>query len=421
MTVELICVGTELLLGNIVNTNAAYLSEKCASLGLSCYFQTVVGDNEERLTLVLKTAMERSDIVILSGGLGPTEDDLTKETAAKVCGRELVMHETSKAAIERYFAEKGIEPTENNWKQAMLPEGCIVMENHNGTAPGAIIETDSTKVILLPGPPVELVPMFEESAVPYLTGLTSQVICSQTVKICGVGESKAETMIKDLIDSQNNPTLATYAKTGEVHIRVTAGAEDEKTAKKLIKPVVKELKNRFGNAIYSTEEETTLEKAVVELLKANKLTVTCAESCTGGMLSARLIDVPGVSEVYKAGMITYSNKAKRRFLGVKKSTLQKYGAVSEQVASEMAKGAVLFTKADVSVAITGIAGPDGGTEEKPVGLVYIACNVKGNVTVKKCFFTGNRSKVRQSAVSSALTLLRSCVLEYYSQVTFGKK
>ena len=420
MTVELICVGTELLLGNIVNTNAAYLSEKCAALGLSCYFQTVVGDNEERLTLVLKTAMERSDIVILSGGLGPTEDDLTKETAAKVCGRKLVMHEASKEAIERYFADKGIEPTENNWKQAMLPEGCIVMENRNGTAPGVIIETDSTKVILLPGPPGELVPMFEESAIPYLAGLTSQVICSQTVKICGVGESKAETMIKDLIDAQTNPTLATYAKTGEVHIRVTAGAEDEKTAKKLIKPVVKELKNRFGNDIYSTEEETTLEKAVVDLLKANKLTVTCAESCTGGMLSARLIDVPGVSEIYKAGMITYSNKAKRRFLGVKKSTLQKYGAVSEQVAVEMVKGAVLFTKADVSVAITGIAGPDGGTAEKPVGLVYIACNVKGDVTVKKYFFTGNRSKVRQSAVSSALTLLRSCVLEYYSQVTFGK-
>ncbi|MGN0168574.1 MAG: competence/damage-inducible protein A [Acetatifactor sp.] len=421
MTVELICVGTELLLGSIVNTNAAYLSEKCAGLGLSCFFQTVVGDNEERLALVLKNAMERSDIVILSGGLGPTEDDLTKEVAAKVCGKKLIMHEPSKKAIEKYFKDKEMEPTENNWKQAMLPEDCIVMTNHNGTAPGVIIEQESTKLILLPGPPGELVPMFEECAVPYLAGLTSQVICSQTVKICGVGESRVETMIQDLIDAQTNPTLATYAKTGEVHIRVTAGAEDEKAARKLIKPVVKELKSRFGNDIYSTEEETTLEKAVVDLLKANGLSVTCAESCTGGMLSARLIDVPGVSEVYKSGMVTYSNKAKRRFLGVKKSTLQKYGAVSEQVAEEMAKGAVLFTKSDVSVAVTGIAGPDGGTEEKPVGLVYIACNVKGNVTVKKYFFTGNRSKVRQSAVSAALVLLRSCILEYYSKITFGKK
>lgn len=421
MTVELICVGTELLLGNIVNTNAAYLSERCAGLGLSCYFQTVVGDNRERLAMVLKTAMERSDIVILSGGLGPTEDDLTKETAAEVCGKKLLMHEACRKAIEKYFKKKGITPTDNNWKQAMLPEGCIAMENHNGTAPGVIMETENAKVILLPGPPGELCPMFEESVVPFLAGLTSQVICSQTVKVCGLGESKAETMIKDLIDTQTNPTLATYAKTGEAHIRVTASAEDEKAAKKLIKPMVKELKSRFGNDIYSTEETTTLEKAVVDLLKANDLTVTCAESCTGGLLSARLIDVSGASEVYKSGLITYSNKAKRRLLGVKKSTLQKYGAVSEQVAEEMVKGAAFFAKADAAVSITGIAGPDGGTEEKPVGLVYIACNVKGKVTVKKYIFTGNRSMVRQSAVSAALVLLRSCILEYFSKITFGKK
>lgn len=421
MTVEFICVGTEILLGNIVNTNAAYLAEKCAGLGLSCYFQTVVGDNEERLTMVLKTAMERSDIVILSGGLGPTEDDLTKEVAAKVCGKQLVLHEPSKKAIKKYFEEKGIEPTDNNWKQAMLPEGCIVMDNHNGTAPGVIMETKEAKVILLPGPPGELCPMFEESVEPYLTKLTSRVICSQTVKICGVGESRAETMVKDLIDTQTNPTIATYAKTGEVHIRVTAAAEDKKAAMKLIKPVVKELKNRFGNNIYSTEQDVTLEKAVVDLLQANDLTVTCVESCTGGLLSARLINVPGVSDIYKSGVITYSNKSKRRFVGVKKATLQRYGAVSEQTAEEMAKGAVLLTKADVSVAVTGIAGPDGGTEEKPVGLVYIACNVKGKVTVKKYRFSGNRTKVRESAVSAALVLMRDCILEYFSKVTFGKK
>lgn len=421
MTVELICVGTELLLGNIVNTNAAYLAEKCAGLGLSCYFQTVVGDNGERLAMVLRTALERSDIVILSGGLGPTEDDLTKETAAKVCGRELVLHEASRKAIADYFAARGMEPTENNWKQALLPEGCIVVENRNGTAPGVILETEAGKVILLPGPPGELIPMFEESVMPYLAGLTSQVICSQTVKICGVGESQVETMMKDLIDAQTNPTLATYAKTGEVHIRVTAGAENRKMAMKLIKPAVKELKNRFGNNIYTTEEDVTLEKAVVELLQANGLTITCGESCTGGLLSARLINVPGVSDTYKTGVITYSNKAKRKLLGVKKSTLQKYGAVSEQTAGEMAKGLVLLTKADVAVAVTGIAGPDGGTEEKPVGLVYIACSVKGMLTVRKYRFSGNRSKVRESAVSAALVLLRSCVLEYFSKVTFGKK
>ncbi len=421
MVVELICVGTEILLGNIVNTNGAYLAEKCAGLGLSCYFQTVVGDNAERLSQVLRTALGRADIVILSGGLGPTEDDLTKETAAKVCGKPLYLHEPSKKAIEAFFAQKGLEPTDNNWKQAMLPEGAIVLANRNGTAPGVILETEEARVILLPGPPNELYPMFEESVEPYLESLNSQVICSTTVKICGVGESKAETMVKDLIDAQTNPTIATYAKTGEVHIRVTAGAGDKKEAMKLIKPMVKELKARFGNHVYTTEEETTLEKSVADLLLANHLTVTCAESCTGGLLSARLVNVPGISEVYKFGMVTYSNKVKRRFLGVKKSTLQKHGAVSEKTAEEMAKGAALMSKADVAVSITGIAGPDGGTEEKPVGLVYMACYVKGKVTVKKCQFSGNRGKIRESAVSAALTLMRSCILEYFSKVTFGKK
>ena len=421
MNAELICVGTELLLGSIVNTNAAYLAEKCAGLGLSCYYQTVVGDNEERLAQVLKTAMERSDVVILSGGLGPTEDDLTKETAAKVCGRQMYLHEPSKKAIEEFFAGRGMEPTNNNWKQAMAPEGALILENHNGTAPGIIMEEEAAKLILLPGPPNEICPMFEESVIPYLSALTSQVICSQTVKICGVGESSAETMVKDLIDGQTNPTIATYAKTGEVHIRVPANAGDRKTAGKLIKPMVKELKARFGNHIYSTEEDTTLEKSVVDLLLANKLTVTCAESCTGGLLSGRLVNVPGISEVYKAGVVTYSNKAKRRVLGVKKGTLHKYGAVSEKTAEEMAKGAALLHKADVAAAVTGIAGPDGGTEDKPVGLVYIACYVKGKVTVKQYQFSGNRGKVRESAVSAALALMRSCILEYYSKVTFGKK
>ncbi len=242
MTVELICVGTELLLGNIVNTNAAYLAEKCAAMGLSCYFQTVVGDNQERLTQVLDCAAKRSDIVILCGGLGPTEDDLTKETAAKYCGRELRVDDHSMERIAEYFAGRDIKPTENNWKQAMIPEGAVVFDNNNGTAPGMAIELENTRIILLPGPPNEMIPMFEESVAPYLNKLTPGVIFSQTVKICGVPESKVETMVKDLIDEQTNPTIATYAKTGEVHIRVTAKADDKKAANKLIKPGVKELK-----------------------------------------------------------------------------------------------------------------------------------------------------------------------------------
>lgn len=421
MVVELISVGTELLLGNIVNTNAAYLSEKCADLGLSCFYQGVVGDNEERLTGAIKTALSRADIVILSGGLGPTEDDLTKEAAAKVTGRELIMHEASRLRIKEYFERRKLEVTENNWKQAMMPKDAIVIENENGTAPGVIIEDNGKKLILLPGPPNELIPMFENSIMPYLAGADSGTIYSQTVKICGVGESKVETMIKDLIDKQSNPTIAPYAKNCEVHLRVTAKAADEKEAKKLMKPVIKDLKSRFGNNVYTTDADTTLEKAVVELLKGNHLTVSTAESCTGGLLAARLINVSGVSDVYKSGYITYSNKAKRKILGVKKSSLDKKGAVSEEVAREMAKGTAMISKAEVAVSVTGIAGPGGGTEEKPVGLVYIACSVCGKITVKKYNFNGNRAKIRETVVSTALILMRQCILEYYSEVTFGKK
>ena len=421
MTVELICVGTELLLGNIVNTNAAYLAEKCASLGLSCYYQTVVGDNEKRLEETLRAAIKRSQVVILSGGLGPTEDDLTKEVASRVMGRELVEDADSRKCIEDFFASRGSVPTENNWKQALIPQGGLVLPNPNGTAPGVIIPEKDTHIVLLPGPPHELKPMFENHVMPYLMKLEPGLICSQTVKVCGIGESKVETLLMDLIDGQDNPTLATYAKTGEVHIRVTAKAGSEKEARRLIKPVVKEIKSRMGSNIYTPEEDVTLERAVVELLLANKLTVTCAESCTGGLLSARLINVPGVSEVYKSGYVTYSNKAKRKLLGVKKSTLGKYGAVSAQTAEEMARGLAFVSKGDVAVSVTGLAGPDGGTEEKPVGLVYIACSVKGDVTVKEYHFSGNRQTIREAAVSAALTLMRGCILEYYSEITFGKK
>ncbi|MBD5494169.1 MAG: competence/damage-inducible protein A [Lachnospiraceae bacterium] len=421
MVVEIISVGTEILLGNIVNTNAAYLAEKCAGLGLSCYYQDVVGDNEERLISVINTALSRADILLLSGGLGPTQDDLTKETAAKALGKNLYLHEPSKEAITAFFKNRGLEITENNWKQAMVPEDSIVVDNPNGTAPGIIMKENGKHVILMPGPPNEMIPMFDNSIMPYLSELEPGIIYSQTVKICGVGESKAESMVEDLINEQSNPTIATYAKTGEVHLRVTARSEDEKEAKKMVKPIVKELKGRFGNHIYTTQEDVTLEKAVVDLLVANHLTITTVESCTGGMLAARLINVPGVSEIFKTGYITYSNKSKRRVLGIKKPLLEKHGAVSSEVAKDMAKRSALFAKADVSVGITGIAGPDGGSEEKPVGLVYIACNVCGRIDVKECHFSGNRMKIRESSVSAALSMLRESILAYYSEVTFGEK
>lgn len=418
MVVELVFVGTELLLGNIVNTNGAYLSEMCAALGLSSYYQTVVGDNHDRLKDTMQTAVDRSDVVIVCGGLGPTEDDLTKETAAEVFKKELVEDKHTRKLIESYMenyikSNPTMTVTDNNWKQALIPEGAKVLDNANGTAPGIIIEENGKMMVLLPGPPNELIPMFQNQVYPYLHQLQPEVICSRMVKICGMGESMVETDIKDLIDSQVNPTIATYAKTGEVHLRITARAETEKAAQKLIKPLVRELKVRFGTNIYTTDEDKTLEEAIIELMQQKGLTLSTAESCTGGMLSSRLVNVPGASDVFKDGFITYSNKAKRKYLMVKKSTLKIHGAVSEKTAKEMAKGGSFVADTDVCVAVTGIAGPDGGTEEKPVGLVYIACSYKKKVYVQELRLNGNRMKIREQATVKALTLLRDCILENF--------
>ncbi len=413
MVVELVSVGTELLLGNIVNTNARYLSEKCAMLGLSVYYQTTVGDNEERLAEVIKTALNRSDIVILNGGLGPTEDDLTKETCAKVMGLPLVTDQHTKERLKEYYkGRKKEDLPESNWKQAVIPERAVVFDNGNGTAPGLVVEQNGKTVILVPGPPNELYPMMEKQICPYLQKKNEEVILSQMVKICGFGESKVEEMILDLIDKQTNPTLATYAKQGEVHLRVTARAATEEEAKKLLKPMVKEIKKRFGEAVYTTDEKETLTDVVVKLLKKHELTVTTAESCTGGLLAGTLVGVPGVSEVFREGFVTYSNKAKRKLLDVSKSTLKKYGAVSAQTAKEMAKGGVFATDADICVAITGLAGPDGATPEKPIGLVYIACYMNDKVHVEEFRFKGDRQKIRERSVVQALDVLRRSILEF---------
>ena len=301
MVVELISVGTEILLGNIVNTNATYLAEKCALLGCSLYHQTVVGDNEERLEEAIRQAIERADIVILTGGLGPTKDDLTKEVTAKVFGRKLYMDEHSRTRIRDYFEKiKSKKVTENNWKQALVPEGAIVIDNLNGTAPGLILEDKERgkAAILIPGPPNEMKPMFEHDIAPYLNKKQPEGIYSHMVKVCGIGESRAETMVADLMDAQTNPTLAPYAKTGEVHFRVTARACSEEAAEKLMEPMIEEMKKRFGDAVYTTEENVTLEESVIRLLEEKKMTVTTAESCTGGKLSGRLLNVSGASGVY---------------------------------------------------------------------------------------------------------------------------
>lgn len=415
MIAEFISVGTEILLGNIVNTNANYLARKCADLGISNYYQISVGDNETRLYQVIDTALSRSDIVILTGGLGPTKDDLTKEVTAKVLKKELVPDPHTRENIEQYFRKSNVTGiTDNNWKQAMIIEDSTVVDNDNGTAPGLISKTKEGKiVILLPGPPNELIPMFEKDIYSYLCKLQTCILYSEMVKICGIGESKAETMISDLIDQQTNPTIAPYAKTGEVHLRVTAKAESVEQGKKLVEPVVTELKKRFSTNIYTTKEEENLEDVVVAMLASHNLTLTTAESCTGGLFTGRLINVPGASAVLGEGFITYSNEAKEKYLKVKNSTLKQFGAVSKETATEMALGAITASGSNASVAITGLAGPDGGSDAKPVGLVYIACALNGKVTVREFHFGGNRQKVRDSTVIQALNLLRNTLLIEY--------
>lgn len=410
MTAEIICVGTELLLGNIVNTNAAFLSEKLAYLGINCYFQTVVGDNRDRLLSVINTALSRADILIFSGGLGPTEDDLTKETVAEALGKKLIRDKWAEQEIADYFALRGRIPTDNNWKQADVIEGCEILYNKNGTAPGIFVSEGEKTVILLPGPPLELKIMFTDSVMPKLQQKCGQVFYSQTVKIVGPGESSVETQILDMLDTQDNPTIAPYAKTGEVHLRVTARAKDEKEAREKTAPVVEELYRRFGNAVYTTDADETLEMALTKLLMKKKYTMTTAESCTGGMIAARMVNAPGVSAVLKSGFITYANEAKEELLGVSHDTLEKFGAVSRETAEEMAEGAVKAAHTDAAVAVTGIAGPDGGTKEKPVGLVYIGVNVRGNVEVREYHFSGSRQKIRESVTAAALTFLREKLL-----------
>ena len=420
MIAEIVTVGTEILLGNIVNTNSAYLAVECANLGLTVYYQSVVGDNEERMKAVIRTALDRSDVVILTGGLGPTEDDLTKEVTAEVMGMPLVEDAHSKERIECYMKEykknnSQRRITSNNYKQALIPEGALVLDNHNGTAPGLILEKDGKIAILLPGPPVELKPMFTEEVYPYLRKKQPEIIYSQVVKICGIGESQVAEDIQDMIQAQTNPTIAPYAKVGEVHLRITAKASDEKEGKKLIKPVVRELKRRFGRNIFATEAEKTLEEAVVDMLRDQQLTLALAESCTGGEIAARIVNVPGASQVFTHGFVTYSNRAKRKCLGVKKATLKLEGAVSAKCAKEMAKGGCNAAEADICLSITGLAGPDGGTKETPVGTVFMGCCYNGKVVTREFHFTGNRTKIRQQATAHALAFLRECMMEGISK------
>jgi nicotinamide-nucleotide amidase len=353
--------------------------------------------------------------VILCGGLGPTEDDMTKEIAAEVMGKALYEDPHSIEMIKGYMnnhlrSNPNAKITSNNWKQALIPEGAMVLDNANGTAPGIIMEENGKIVILLPGPPNELKPMFELQVYPYLKEKQPELIHSKILKVTGIGESLAETKLLDLIDGQTNPTIATYAKTCEVHVRITATAKSIEEAEEIMEPVISEIESRFGSHIYSKDENESLEECIVKILNDRCLTLSTAESCSGGMLSSRIINVSGVSNVYKEGFITYSNEAKHKNLGVSEETLRAFGAVSKETAIEMVQGCAKAADSDTALAVTGIAGPEGGTPEKPVGLVYISCYNQGKVYVQELRLNGNRAKIREQATAKALILLRDCLV-----------
>jgi nicotinamide-nucleotide amidase len=410
MIAEIVAVGTELLMGQIANTNAQYISRRLAELGINVYFHSVVGDNPARLEETLKKALIRSDIVITTGGLGPTKDDLTKETIARTMNRNLVFHAEILELIREFFMRKHRQMVANNEKQAYLPDNSIIIPNPNGTAPGCIIEENGKTVIMFPGPPKEMQPMFDQTVFAYLREKTGLVLVSRMLKVFGIGESELETRLMDLIDQQDNPTIAPYVAQGEVTVRVTARCEKKEEAGRLLAPVVREIEARLGEMVYSHEGES-LEQVVFNLLRENALVMATAESCTGGLLAERMTSLPGASQVFQRGYVTYANQAKIDDLGVSESTLDAFGAVSRETALEMVRGLVQRTGASVGAAITGIAGPDGGTAEKPVGLVFIAVTVK-NKTACKCFeLMGNRERIRNDACMRALDMIRRLVLK----------
>ncbi len=408
MRAEIISVGTELLLGDILNTNAQFLAQELAALGYSVYYQTVVGDNATRLRHLVADAKERSDILIFTGGLGPTNDDLTKETVAEAFGDTLVPDAEELVKLEHFFKKRGLPMTENNKKQAMVPRFGKKLPNANGTAPGAFFREGAKYAILLPGPPREMKPMFLEQVLPLLESMQDGSIRSVVLRVFGIGESALEDKVRDYL-SGSNPTAALYAKTGEVHIRITAKSATAEQADVMCDEMATRLCATLGDLVYSTGGED-LETVAVGHLAAAGATVATAESCTGGLLGQRLTSVPGASAVYGYGAITYANEAKEDMLHVHTATLRRYGAVSSQVAAEMAFGAAKKGDADYGVGITGIAGPDGGTAKKPVGLVYVAVCTRREVYVKKLEL-GNRGRayVRELATHHALDMLRRAI------------
>lgn len=405
MIAEILSIGTELLMGQVTNTDASYLARQMSHLGINMYHQTTVGDNPARVQEALALALSRADVVITTGGLGPTEDDLTKEMVAQYFGLKMVRDEAALAHLTKIMTAGGRAMTENSLKQADFPEGAIIMENLRGTAPGCIVEQGDKIVAVLPGPPYELTDMFEKQLGPYLEKKSGMHLHSRFLRTFGVGEPVVETMLKDLFHN-DNPTLALYCGAGEVQARITARAQTAEEAEALIAPVEAEIRSRLGDAVYGEGLDNSLAQVVYELLLERNARVSFAESCTGGLLTSQLVDLPGASNVLDESHVTYANAAKVQVLGVSMDTLDEFGAVSAECAAEMAEGARRISGADYGVSVTGIAGPEGGTPDKPVGTVYIGVSDANGTVTKRFNFRGQRTWVRTLSCGNALNMLR---------------
>ena len=404
---EIVTIGTEMLLGDLVDTNTAWLSERLAALGVGVYRHTTIGDNRDRIIGALREAAARADLVITTGGLGPTSDDLTNECLGVVTGRGMVEYTEAREHVDEMFRRFGREPTANNYKQALFPEGTQLIPNPLGTAMGALLEADGTTFATLPGVPSEMKRMFEETLEPMIRARSDGSIISRTLWFAGIGESALAEQVQDFLDA-NDPTVAPLAGQGKVRLRITTRAATQEEAEEKIAPVEKEILSRLGD-YYFGEDDETLESAVGRLLKKGGDTLALAESCTGGLLAKRLTDVAGSSAYLKEGLVTYSNESKERLLGVPTAMLLKHGAVSEPVARKMAEGARELAGADYGLSVTGIAGPDGGTEEKPVGLVFVGLSDADGTFAERLDLSAwarSREAIRERSANRAFDLLR---------------
>jgi len=406
MNISILAVGTELLMGKTLNTNATELSKAINNLGHGVRYHLTIGDNPQRLSQTLEFLLSVSDMVITTGGLGPTQDDLTKETIASVMNKTLVLDTKAHEMMLERFKSFNVKMTENNVKQSYVPEFSTVMYNERGTAPGFISENNGKYVAALPGPPREMRHMFEKSLKPFLIEKSEMVIVSEYINLFGIGESSAENKIDDIISAQTNPTIAIYANIGQVSLRVTASAASKELAENMLKPTVRQIKERLEDYIIGYGEKSIIDYTIEALIDEN-LSLSLAESCTGGMIASEFVNFPGASNFFDRSYVTYSNQAKTDMLDVSNTTLDKYGAVSRETCREMVEGVFNKTGSDVCLAVTGIAGPSGGTESKPVGLVYIGVKIKDQIKIKKFNFTGDRFAVRKRSLLNGLSMILS--------------